>query len=1094
MSLENEEPHFPYQPTETNHEKQKKSKISYRREFLLSFSELDSCKKLPSGFDQSIISEFEDAFKDRQRTSGLSAYSFRRNEYGSSPPTRGDVAGYSRPIHGRWEGRSTGRSDRDSDSQSDRDSDSGRHFGNQSRRPLQVPEHDGLLGSGSFPRPAGFTGGISAPKVRSNEPYQLNRTNEPYHPPRPYKAAPHSRRDTDLFNDETFGSSELTSEERAEEERKRRASFELMRKEQHKALQEQKLKPEKNKGEFDFATLVDDSKDERRHRSSEVEEPLIPPAANTDSEKSSFLLQTAAPRPLVPPGFATTVLERNLGPKSLSDTREVEVGNSGLEENILRAKTKPVLNGTSHNQVEKQSTEQMFLSKQQHGSASTDVPVDSMGEKNQNLSPPQGALNKIIGIESQLYNIANTSQPVEVSRNSEVIDLNAEKVMRTKIVGESNQGPPASILEKLFTNAVALNGVGSSNTTEHQDSKDDETRSSDTAHSSKFAHWFHEEERKPSDDFSSGRQNDLLSLIVSGEKGGSGITAGKIRDHRFPSFSSQNSEPADRVMNSDVSPTVGSSEQLSKSNKPEAVSTVLTCEDLEQSILSGISENGPTLLPPVQKWSPPGAGGKPEQLKANVDNNASQHLLSLLQKGTGLKDMEPSYNQETMYFEKLHDTEGATIGTAVRISKNEISENVSDAGKNMTLETLFGTAFMKELQTVGAPVSVKRAPIGSARVDPMEPHSVPFPVTDNSLIPSAIQIGPNSTSHSSSDLTANRRKQTKSDMIEEQWLGLNNPHIELGSSSSQVGTDLGSKIGVFEGHPDFRLPEEDGLIAASEPLNIQNLMSSGNQVKSKLFSSQNTRVDIVEKLAAMNSAFKDERSMGSQEVPPFLRGRGPYDIREPDNPYQNLNVQPPSQQLHHPQLNHVGPPFHPLDSHPGNINSQMSFLGPKGIMRSDPPPNHQFHANMLRPPFHHSNTGQSGFDAHTHHPMMQQMRMQGNFPPPHVLQGLSSSPPQHPHPNLGATLPAQPVSQAFMQELNPMQGFPFGPQNPNFGGHGMPSPAPDAAGGSNHHPEALQRLIEMELRSNPKQIHQFPASGHTQGAHGHELDMGFGYR
>ncbi|XP_048420850.1 uncharacterized protein LOC125468689 [Pyrus x bretschneideri] len=172
----------------------------------------------------------------------------------------------------------------------------------------------------------------------------------------------------------------------------------------------------------------------------------------------------------------------------------------------------------------------------------------------------------------------------------------------------------------------------------------------------------------------------------------------------------------------------------------------------------------------------------------------------------------------------------------------------------------------------------------------------------------------------------------------------------------------------------------------------------------------------------------------------------------------------------------------------------MSFLGPKGILRSDPPPNHQFHANMLRPPFHHSNTGQSGFDAHTHHPMMQQMRMQGNFPPPHLLQGLSSSPPQHPYPNLGATLPAQPVSQAFLQELNPMQGFPFGPQKPNFGGHGMPLPAPDAAGGSNHHPEALQRLIEMELRSNPKQIHQFPASGHTQGTHGHELDMGFGYR
>lgn len=36
------------------------------------------------------------------------------------------------------------------------------------------------------------------------------------------QAVPHSRRDTDSYNDETFGSSEYTSEDRAEEERKRR--------------------------------------------------------------------------------------------------------------------------------------------------------------------------------------------------------------------------------------------------------------------------------------------------------------------------------------------------------------------------------------------------------------------------------------------------------------------------------------------------------------------------------------------------------------------------------------------------------------------------------------------------------------------------------------------------------------------------------------------------------------------------------------------------------------------------------------------------------------------------------------------------------
>lgn len=66
-------------------------------------------------------------------------------------------------------------------------SESGRRYGNQSRRSWQVPEHDGLLGSGSFPRPSGYAAGVSAPKLRANDQYQLSKTNEPYHPPRPYK-------------------------------------------------------------------------------------------------------------------------------------------------------------------------------------------------------------------------------------------------------------------------------------------------------------------------------------------------------------------------------------------------------------------------------------------------------------------------------------------------------------------------------------------------------------------------------------------------------------------------------------------------------------------------------------------------------------------------------------------------------------------------------------------------------------------------------------------------------------------------------------------------------------------------------------------
>lgn len=71
-------------------------------------------------------SELEDTsrgIQDRQKIPGsLPSQGFRRNDYSSSPPTRGDSDGSSRGIYGRWDSRSSGRSDRDSDSQSDKDS------------------------------------------------------------------------------------------------------------------------------------------------------------------------------------------------------------------------------------------------------------------------------------------------------------------------------------------------------------------------------------------------------------------------------------------------------------------------------------------------------------------------------------------------------------------------------------------------------------------------------------------------------------------------------------------------------------------------------------------------------------------------------------------------------------------------------------------------------------------------------------------------------------------------------------------------------------------------------------------------------------
>ncbi|KAG4388883.1 hypothetical protein GLYMA_09G255400v4 [Glycine max] len=956
---------------------QEKLKISYTRDFLLSLSGLDICRELPSGFDRSLLSEFEDASQDRQRsTGGLSVHSFsRRIEYSSSPPTRGDS--FSRGIHGKWETRSSGRSDKDSDSQSELDSDSGKRFGNQLRRSWQGPEHDGLLGSGSFPRPSGYTPGLAALKFRANDNYQLNRSNEPYHPPRPYKA-PHSRRETnDSLNDETFGSLECTSEDRAEEERKRRASFELMRKEQHKAFQEKhKLNPDKNNDDFDITSLADNDEKRVVNRSNEYVEPNVTLSVLSNDEKSSSLSQTpSAARPLVPPGFASAKLERNLATKTSLNTHSTEVGQP--------------------------------------------APGDT-------------------GVKGK------------------------------EAVGAFSPDNSNSILYKLFGNASTLDRDKSTSIVE-PDQKADETWSPHAFQSSKFAHWFVEEEKKPVDDLTH-RPNDLLSLIVGGEKGGLQTSNVETPQPIAANFAFLNSEPTGEHMTSNVAhTTIDNSELLYKSDKPEVLAAVLTCEDLEQSILSQVGENGSSRPQPIQDKD---FDAKSEQLTP-VDNHASHHLLSLLQKGTSHNDMELSSILDSS--DKVPNTEGVTTGNVLD-NPGEANVDVSNSSKTLTLETLFGSAFMKELQSVGAPLSVQRGSVGSAGPDVSESLLFPFPTSDN-VHPPTGELTLNR--HGSGVLPSEQTNHPKSNRFEEQWLGYGDSQGD--GNSSLLQSEI-SKASGFKGPRDIHLPEEDSLITASDPL--QNFLSAGNLVKTDL--SQDTTVDITRKLAALNPAFRDDRLVTrNQEGLAFPRG--PYDMREPGIPYQNLNVQR-SPQIH-PQLNHGGPMFNQLDSHPPHISSYMKLPTPEGMVHHDSPPNHQFPGNMLRPPFRQPNSGLAGpgFDPPVHHSMLQQqMHMQGNLPPPHLLRGFPRGAPMPSHASNPMT--------GFMQEPNPMQGqgFPFsGHQHPTFGGPGMQLQAPDVGGGRNH-PEALQRLFEMELRSkNPKPIH---ASGHSQGMYGQELDLGFGYR
>lgn len=515
----------------------------------------------------------------------------------------------------------------------------------------------------------------------------------------------------------------------------------------------------------------------------------------------------------------------------------------------------------------------------------------------------------------------------------------------------------------------------------------------------------------------------MLSLIVGGEKGGgSQVFDDKATEHLEPHFSFQSAGLADRNMTSNlISTIVENTKQLCNTDKPEAVPAVLTCEDLEQSMLSGITENGSTLAPPVPGWSGPDA--KTEKQETNIDDQASQHLLSLLQKGMGLQDIAPSANLGIRSSDKLQNVEVANLGTGLRNPREVDAENSPNSGKPLTLETLFGTAFMKELKSVGAPASSQRGSVGHADVS--ESHGLPFPVINDPLLTSTVENAPNISHHRSGVIVSNQRQQLKSDRIEGHLLGYD---IQNEVDSSQLQNELASKLGGFDGSVEIRLPEEDSLITVSDPLNLQNFIPARNSAKAEL-STPETPIDIAEKLAALNPAFRDERPIvGGQEGPPFLRG--PFDMREPDVQYHNLHLQPSSPQFHPAQLNQMGPMFRPLDSLPASINAQMKFMAPDNIIHHDNP-HHQFPANMLRPPFRHPSTTLTGFEPTTHNSVLQQMHMPGNFPPPHLPRGLPRGTPVPLHPNNQGT--------GFIQEPNPMQSFPFGQRQPNFGGLGIPA-------------------------------------------------------
>ncbi|KAE8693843.1 Ribosomal L5P family protein [Hibiscus syriacus] len=392
-----------------------------------------------AGISKEPQNEFEDTSQDRQRLPGTFS-SYRRNECSSSPPTRGESGNYFRGIHGRWDCRSSGKIDRDGDTQSDWDSDPGRRHGNQSRRSWQGPENDGLLGSGYFSRPSGFTAGASAPKFRANDQYHLNKSNEPYHPPRPYKVVPHSRREThDSYNDETFGSTECTREEDSE----------------------------RRKDDFDFSELLMDSKDDKglANRSKESDESI--PISNNISEKSFLPVQTPSSRPLVPPGFASTILEKNIGAKTSIHSHSSHVGSFQIEGNLSESKGSLLFNGISDDLLTKQTKQhaEETLSEQRLESKNIHLLDNNKSANAPSFSSALDKFNETISKDSHIYKSSSLSEVFVAPGTSGGTELDSKKLLADKMLTETSQDGSTSILDS-FGSAVIADGGGSTNITE----------------------------------------------------------------------------------------------------------------------------------------------------------------------------------------------------------------------------------------------------------------------------------------------------------------------------------------------------------------------------------------------------------------------------------------------------------------------------------------------------------------------------------------------------------------------------------------------------------------------------------------------------
>ncbi|CAN6202245.1 unnamed protein product [Urochloa humidicola] len=1008
-----------------------KTRIVYSRDFLLSFGELEHCKKLPIGFDTALLGELQE----------LSAGVLERNKgYYNTPLGRSDGSGgytYSSRggnSGGRWDTRSTGSSDRDGEVP-DRESLTQGRGGNQYRRNWQNSEHDGLLGSGGFPRPSGYAGQLAS-KDHANA-HQPNRTSERYQPPRPYKAAPLSRKDIDSMNDETFGSSECSNEDRAEEERKRRASFELMRKEQHKAMQGKKNVPDilKENPSDDIISKLQTSTEKANFKAKNEKLDGSVSSYQEDTTKPSSVLSAPAARPLVPPGFANAFVDKKLQLQSPNISLELKGRNSTTEAN-----TSTVARLGAQLEVNQSATEFAAFESKEKGISDN---VAIMGPKHTLLS---GGVTSSTELASS---IMRGSEDWE----ADVMDkYSIGKEGKSKNIDPVRKDNSISILEQFFGNALSKSGSNLPTYVEsHSLKTDDNMIAPSLPESSKFARWFIDEDLKPAEDRSS---KSLLSMIVKNENQGPEniIHAPPLSDASVQNLSPRapidEFDSASKLLSFTPSAAPdGILEQYNRSDIPEAVPVMMTCEDLEQTMLAQVKSNSSSTQRNATKEHQTVVDEPVAMQKVAVDNNASHHLLSLLQKGTDNKGSS-SLSFQIGSADEPESRVDANLMANGGISGSDPINKVDNApppGKKLTLEALFGAAFMNELHSKDAPVSIRGSTTG----------------------------GPNEFAESGKTLLASSHEGY---YPVEQALSFNN------SKDAAVPKEPGIEYsavpgGLNQGNTSFdkkgleiHLPEEDNLFTMNDSLPVPN--------SDILPSARSSRVEGLPEKAVDDLSYRLQSlvpgdSEHIQVLGPDALGSHPRDQRlqvESQNLYHLLQGRPPM----------MAP--RPMMDHIVNRNQQSPFDMPQSI-RHDPHRSFPSNVNPLQHNLH--GPGVPHMDSAAHHLMLQHMSMPGNFPPEGLPRGV---------------LPSQPVHHmaGYRPEMGNVNNFHMHPRQPNYGEFGLMMPGPSGPEVRGNHPEALERLIQMEMsaRSKQQQVHhQAMAAGPVPGGmYGYELDTKLRYR